>query len=55
MLSLFAHVMGRSPSSSEREASVRFVSDARAAGGGSEQAWTLWVQVLFGTIDFRYQ
>jgi hypothetical protein len=55
VLSLFAHVMGRSPSSSEREASVRFVSDARAAGGGSEQAWTLWVQVLFGTIDFRYQ
>jgi hypothetical protein len=35
---------------------VRFVSDTRAAAAGAaEPAWTLWVQALFGTIDFRYQ
>ncbi|MFM7070402.1 MAG: DUF1553 domain-containing protein, partial [Planctomycetota bacterium] len=55
VLALFPRVMGRVPSSSEREASVRFIQETRAAGGTAEPTWTLWIQALFGTIDFRYQ
>ncbi len=56
VLDLFRFVMGRAPSSQEREASVRFVNETKAvAGGAAEPAWALWVQALFGTIDFRYQ
>jgi cytochrome c553 len=55
VLALFPRVLGRAPSSSERESSVRFIQETRAAGVAAEPNWTLWIQALFGTIDFRYQ
>src|SRR5204863_6263402 len=41
--------LGRPPSEGERQLAAKFL-----AGGGSAEAWGLFFQALFASVDFRY-
>ena len=45
------HAFGRKPSPDERSEALRFVSDLR---GDAEYRWSVFVQALFASAEFRY-